>query len=146
MKKTSKIERTVPAFYRRTPVNLICFGYIHGLRSLVNHVSIKDAARYCAKAYDWDEDLFNAGSQATTYNRMQKELKEIKPEQNPPQGFALTYRIISLHLLLSGYIMAAKTNVPSATDRAVRLFYETFIGDNESVNFINSSYLKHYSL
>lgn len=78
MPKLSEIEKQIPALYRRNALNLSLFAYVRGVRSALHTITVVQAIDMFMGDYGLNDDNFNRGSALTTYNRMQKELINLK--------------------------------------------------------------------
>lgn len=78
MPKRTAIENQIPALYKRNALNLSLFGYIRGARAALHTISVPEAIGMFMEEYGLDDDDINRLSALNTYNRMQKELLNLK--------------------------------------------------------------------
>lgn len=73
--KQSNIEKAVPAIYKRSALNHLLFGFVLGCRSVLPHVTIKEAVGLFMEKFGLDDAEFNSDTAMVTFDRMQAELK-----------------------------------------------------------------------
>lgn len=71
MPRESEIEKLVPKLYKQSALNLLMFGYVAGVRGILDSVTIKDAIQLFMDDYDLTHDDINIDTAANTFNRMQ---------------------------------------------------------------------------
>ena len=72
----SKIN--LPKLLRRTPTDLLLFGWIQGIKWIRPEFNFKDALEGFMIRYNIDEDDYNTESAESRYYTMQKEFMELK--------------------------------------------------------------------
>lgn len=60
----------VPSLYRKQALDLIMYGYVHGIQKAMPSVSVKDAIMIFADSNNLDEDDFSWESAQTAFYRM----------------------------------------------------------------------------
>ncbi len=78
MPKQINIQLSIPALYKRSALNHLMFGFVTGVRATLHTVTIKEAVYMFMDAYGLSHEDYNSDSALITFNRMQKELLNIK--------------------------------------------------------------------
>ena len=82
MPKPSEIEKQIPKLYRQNAINLSLFAYVRGVRAALHTVTVPQAILMFMDDYGIEPDELNTKSCLTTYNRMQKDLLNLKRSDN----------------------------------------------------------------
>lgn len=76
--KQSKIEKSIPAFYKKTALNQLMFGFVLGCRSALPTITIKQGVSMFMEEFKLDDEEFNSDSATVIFDRMQKEALDLK--------------------------------------------------------------------
>ena len=78
MPKETNIESSIPTLYKRNALSLLMFGFVNGVRATLHTITIKEAVYMFMEAYGLNHDDYNSDSALVIYNRMQKDLVNVK--------------------------------------------------------------------
>ena len=82
MSKGSPIEKHIPAFYKRSVLNTMCYGFIRGSRYQLHTVSVEQAVLDFMDDFKLTSDDVNVDSLVTIFARMKRDHKEALELEN----------------------------------------------------------------
>lgn len=78
MPRQSKIEKIIPALYKKNALSQMMFAYVLGCRSALHTVTLGQAILMFMEEFGLTHEDFNNESAEVIYNRMYKDLIALK--------------------------------------------------------------------